>query len=219
MNEKFYIIIIFAIALSAKSNAQLQDTTTLAKGRYITTLYGNFRSQLSDVNTGGSTERVRTTGYEIGTKSGFFIGDAWAFGLDFSLSKEEYSNINLKASSEELIAGLWTRWYFVQAGKGALFADLTAFYTAVNNPLIINTPSLLFHEELDGAGFGIEPGIGFAYVINRNVGFGMSVSYRGAKIAADRKDVLQNISVSETYTTGQLQFSFNFQVYLDQFFF
>ena len=69
---KLFITPILIVSFLSNCLAQLNDSTTLQKGRYITSLFGNFRSQIADVDVGGINKRIRTTGYTIGTKSGFF---------------------------------------------------------------------------------------------------------------------------------------------------
>lgn len=213
----FFLIAIFFF--SSLCNAQVQDSLTLGKGRYITSLFGSIKSQLVEGSSNGSISDFKTNGYTLGTKSGIFIKNAWAIGLHFSLSKAEKSDVNAGFISEELLIGLWNRWYFVQFDQAALFVDLTPYYTTVHNHNIIDVSGFQFDEELHGRGFGFEPGLGFTYFVNRNVGFGMIVSYPTARVYADRKDLILNTSVSETYSSSQLAFSFSFQVYLDKFFF
>ncbi len=215
--RSFLLIAIFFF--SSLCQAQVEDSLTLAKGRYITSLFGSIKSQLVEGSSNGSISDVKANGYTLGTKSGIFIKNTWAIGLHFSLSKSGYSDANAGFITEELLIGLWNRWYFVKFDQAALFVDLTPYYTTVHEQSVIDVTGFQFDEELHGRGFGFEPGLGFTYFINRNVGFGMIVSYQTAFVYADRKDIILNTSVSETYNSSQLTFSFSFQVYLDKFFF
>lgn len=220
MKHRFFISVLLFSLLSSGSYAQEQeiDTLTFAKGRFLTSLYGTLSNQKVNIVSG---EEVRTTGYTIGTKSGQFIKDNWVLGLNFSLSKSDITNAGADIESEDLLLGLWSRLYFAQKGSAALFAELTPYYTGIHRQTIIrdNDNVIIADEAISGSGFGVVPGFGFTYIISRNVGFGMTVSYPLAKIHVDTEDLLLATTISNTYKVTQLQFSFNFQIYLDQFFF
>lgn len=214
-----YGLPILLLIFSLNVLSQDQDSVILLKGRYITSLNGSIKSQNINSAFGQVSESQKITEYTIGTKSGFFIQDHWVLGLDFSLGKSASNATQFNFSSETLLLGLWSRYYFLSYYNGSLFADLTPFYSVVYQESSFNTPGYQFSEELEGKGFGLEPAIGFTYLINRNVGFGMSVSYQFGWINAVRKDLIIPVEVSEDYNFSQLKFNFSFQVYLDQFFF
>lgn len=198
--------------------AQETDSLIFDKGRVLTSLYGNISNQYVDVNSGGS---VKTTGYRIGTQSGVFLKKNWALGLNFSLSKSNFDKANMQLDNEELLLGLWSRFYFAENGAAALYAELTPHYTSVYNQNNFRNSDgeLIFDEEVFGKGFGIIPGIGFTYIISKNVGFGMSLSYTASKVFLDKTESILQSDQSDTFTISELQFNFSFQVYLDQFFF
>lgn len=199
--------------------AQDRDSTILIKGRYITGLNGSISSQSVNGNLLGGQVNRKVNEYIIGTKSGYFIRDGWTLGLDFTLSKSEFKNPELHVSAEGLSLGLWSRYYFTRFYNGALYAELTPFYTVINELNDIQTTNFVFSEELHGRGYGIKPAFGFVYLINKNVGFGMSVSYQIGRIYAERTDLILETISKEDYEFSQLNFNFNFQIYLDQFFF
>lgn len=214
----FFLCILFVT--TAIVNAQENDTTkTLSKGRIFSSLYGTLTNQRAEIST---VESVVTNGYTLGTKSGKFLNDNWVFGVNFSLSKSEINNEFASIDNEELLLGLWSRFYFGKRGDAALYAEITPNYTAIfkenkvgdfaNNNLILN-------EEVSGAGFGVIPGIGFTYLINKNVGFGMTLAYSMAWLNVDKHDFILDTKVSQSYNINGMKFSFNFEVYLDQFFF
>lgn len=193
------------------------DTLTYAKGRVITSLYGAISNQKLKLTTG---EIYKYAGYTLGTKSGVFIKNNWVLGLNFSLTKTEFSNININTNDEDFVLGLWSRLYFAQKGSVALYAEITPYFTSVNRlSTIQDEGTIIVNEEVSGNGFGILPGFGFVYILNRNVGFGMTLSYPFGKINIDTKDLLLDNTISSSYNATELQFSFNFQIYLDQFFF
>lgn len=199
--------------------AQNTDTLIFAKGRYLTSLYGSIGSEKATLVNGNSTQ-LKSTKNTIGTQSGVFIKNNWVLGVNFALAKEEVTNSDVNVAAEELILGFWNRLYFGKKGNGALFADLTPYFTAIDRQSKVTSGGVITeNESLHGTGFGIEPALGFTYIINKNVGFGMSTSFRLARIFATRENLLTNVSVNEMYNLNQLQFNFNFQVYLDQFFF
>lgn len=199
--------------------AQDTDTLTFARGRFITSLYGSIGSEKATLVNGNSTS-LKSTKNTIGTQSGVFVKNNWAMGVNFALAKEEVTNNDVNVDAEELILGFWNRLYFAKNGSAALFADVIPYYTAVDKQSTVTDNGVITEsEKLHGTGFGIEPALGFAYVINKNVGFGMSTSFRFSRIFATRENLITNVSVNETYNLNQLQFNFNFQVYLDQFFF
>jgi hypothetical protein len=214
-----YVLLLgFLLLGTFSSYAQQEDSLVFSKGRFLTGLYGTLSNQTNDVTSGGS---VNITGYEVGTKSGRFLKDNWALGLNFSLSKSEYAAQSISIASEDLLIGLWSRLYFAHKGSAALYAEITPYYTAIHRKSSIGDDQggVVANEEVFGSGFGVTPGFGFTYIINQNVGFGMTLSYPLARIYVDTEDLILNNTVSDTYNTTELQFSFNFQIYLDQFFF
>lgn len=212
------LILNLFLLFSLLGNAQGGDTLTFAKDRMLTSLFGSISNQQVDIASGGT---VSTIGYTLGTKSGIFIKNNWALGLHFSLSKSDFTNTDISVDSENLLLGLWSRFYFSQKGAAILYAELTPFYTAIHrqNTIFDAGSAILVDEVVSGAGFGLLPGFGFTYIINRNVGFGMTLSYSMARLNMDIEDQILNNTVSDTYNVSQLQFSFDFQIYLDQFFF
>jgi hypothetical protein len=215
--KHFACIVLLLSSISLFS--QERDSTILIKGRYITGLSGSISSQSVNGNILGGQVTRKVNEYIIGTKSGYFIQDGWTLGLDFTLSKSEFKNPELHVSSEKLSLGLWSRYYFMRYYNGALYAELTPFYTVINELNDIQTANFVFAQELHGRGYGIKPAFGFAYLINKNVGFGMSVSYQIGRIYADRTDLILETISKEDYEFSQLNFNFSFQIYLDQFFF
>lgn len=218
MRHLYVLSILFLVSFTV--SAQEGDTVkTLSKGRIFTSLYGTLTNQTAEIS---STESIVTNGYTLGTKSGKFLSDNWVFGLNFSLSKSGLENNFVSLDNEELLLGLWTRFYFGQRGDAALYAEITPNYTAIFRENVIHdvaNGNLILSEEVSGAGFGLIPGIGFTYLINKNVGFGMTLSYSLAWLNVETRDFILDQIVSDSYTIKGMQFSFNFEVYLDQFFF
>jgi len=217
MRYLYFLSILFFINLNVIG--QEKDTLTLAKGRMFTSLYGTLSNQQVDV---GSGEKLISIGYTIGTMSGAFIQDNWILGMNFSLSKSAFSGDEAKLDNEELLIGPWVRYYFGQRGDAALYAEITPNYTSVFRKSTLRNIGgtvIVLDEEVTGGGFGIIPGIGFTYLINRNVGFGMTLSYSLAWLNVESKDLLLNSVESNAYNVSKFQFEFNFQIYLDQFFF
>ncbi len=209
----------FILLISLHGLAQDQDSVILVKGRYITGLNGSISSQSVNGNILGGQVARKVNEYSIGTQSGYFIKDGWTLGMEFSLGKTEFRNPDLHVSAENVSIGIWSRYYFMRYYNGALFADLTPFYTVINEINEIETTNFVFAEELHGKGYGIRPAIGFTYLINKNVGFGMSVAYQFGHVYADRTNLILETVTKEDYEFSQLNFNFSFQVYLDQFFF
>lgn len=211
-------IILFVLIGSHKGLAQKPDTTVLHQGRYITGLNGSISGQnVFGSNSSGQNQKINE--YTIGTQSGYFIRNKWVLGGDFNLTKSATNSNEFNYSSESLRLGVWSRYYLITYDKGALFADLTPFYTVVNQITEINVPNFQSSEELKGSGFGLEPSFGFAYLINRNVGFGMSTSYQFGQVYATKQNYILNQETEDSYNFSRLIFRFSFQIYLDQFFF
>lgn len=211
----FSYLIILAITIG-----QAQDTDSLMfeNGRILTSLYGNISNQYVDVKSGGS---IKTTGYRIGTQSGVFIKNNWALGVNFGLSKLDFNRPKLEFENEELLLGLWTRLYFAQSGGASLYAELSPHYSSwyYRNSAQNNENDLIYDEKIFGKGFGVIPGIGFLYIISKNVGFGMSLSYAVSKLYLDKTNFLLESKTPDISVAAELQFNFSFQIYLDQFFF
>jgi outer membrane protein W len=221
LNLSMRFIYFLGILIFVNTNLQGQesDTTVLTKGRIFSSLYGTLTNQQTEVSTSGT---LVSNGYTLGTKSGKFLKDNWVSGINFSLSKTEFSNSFANLDNEELLLGLWTRFYFGHRGDASLYAEITPNYTSIFRVNTVSDPTtntLVLNEETSGSGFGLIPGIGFTYLINKNVGFGMSLSYSMAWLDIDTTDFLTNQTKSGAYNIYGMQFSFNFEVYLDQFFF
>ena len=218
MKIKRLVFTIVFLSIITTGYAQNADTLTFAKGRMLTSLYGALSNQ--KVNT-ASGESHKTSGYTIGTQSGSFIKNNWVLGINFALSRTDFSNDDIDIDYEDLILGLWTRLYFAQKGGAALYAELTPYYAGIHRQTILrdNNGGVVTNKEVSGSGIGLMPGFGFTYIINRNVGFGMAIAVPFAWLKADTEDLFLKNTVSETYNVVELQFNFNFQIYLDQFFF
>ncbi len=216
--NKYIVSIFFVLVFTYTSEAQEHDSMVFAKGRVLSSLYGNISNQYADVS---SRESIKTTGYRIGTKSGVFLKDNWTLGINFSLSRTDFERSNIKLDSEDFLIGLWSRLYFAKNGNSSLYAEITPHYTSIYNANIIqdHQGAIISNEDVYGKGYGIIPGLGFTYIISKNVGFGMSLSYTASKIFLDRTNLALLTKNSDTYNVSELQFNFNFQIYLDQFFF
>jgi len=216
MKRLIFIAVFFGMLTTGY--AQDADTLTFAKGRMMTSLYGSLSNQQVNIASGGS---LKTTGYTIGTKSGSFIKNNWILGVNFALSRTDFNNNDIDIDYEDLLLGLWTRLYFAQKGSAALYAELTPFYAGIHRQTILsdNNGVVVSNKEISGSGIGVMPGFGFTYILNRNVGFGMTVAVPLAWLNVDTEDLLLKTNVSDTYNSVELQFNFNFQIYLDQFFF
>jgi len=216
MKRLIFVAVFFGIITTGL--AQVADTLTFAKGRMMTSLYGSLSNQTVNVATGGS---FKTSGYTIGTQSGSFVKNNWVLGVNFALSRTDFSNDDIDIDYEDLILGVWTRLYFAQKGAAALYAELTPYYAGIHRQTILrdNNGVVVSNKEISGSGIGVMPGFGFAYILNRNVGFGMAIAVPVAWLKADTEDLVLNNTVSDTYNVVELQFNFNFQIYLDQFFF
>lgn len=216
MKRLLFVAVFFGII--STGYAQNEDSLTFAKGRMMTSLYGSLSNQQINIVSGGS---LKTTGYTIGTKSGSFIKNNWVLGINFALSRTDFSNADIDVDYEDLLLGLWTRLYFAQKGGAALYAELTPYYASIHRQTILrdNSGSEVSNKEADGSGIGLMPGFGFTYIINRNVGFGMMVAVPLTRLKVDTEDLLLRTTVSDTFNSVEIQFNFNFQIYLDQFFF
>jgi hypothetical protein len=146
----------------------------------------------------------------------------WVLGLNLSLGNEEYENLSGFFDFEDFSVGPWTRYYFGEgtAGSGIMFAELTPYWSSIYQSFTPDSvQNSALSEVVTGRGFGIEPGIGFTYLINRNVGFSLMVSYRYSRIAVDIESSSTASSGRSHVTIREPRFAFQFQIYLDKFFF
>ncbi len=208
----------FLFFLNISLSAQKQDTTIFEKGRVLTSLVGSVSNQSSALESGST---IKTTAYSIGTQSGIFLQNKWVLGVNFNLSRSAFDNTSESLISEDLIIGVWSRLYFAEHGATSLYFELTPYYVGVfrKNIFVDSHGNEITNEIATGKGFGILPGLGLSYNINRNVGFGMTLSYSYAHLQVDIEDKIMNEITPDSYDVTQLQFSFNFQIYIDQFFF
>lgn len=215
------VIAFFAVQYSAlaQTNQKGADTTVLAKGRFTTTLYGFIQSQNIIQNINGTSINLENDEYTIGTNSGFFFHQNMVLGFNLWLKRTEAAGINYNINDEQLNIGMWYRWYFFNRKDISLYFDFTPYFVSIHQDNISNNVIIAESEELKGLGWGVAPGLGFVYFISRNVGFGMSMDYLYADVNATRTNLFENTTVNEKYFSNQLRFNFNFQIYLDQFFF
>lgn len=195
------------------------DTTILAKGRFTTSLYGFIESESTSQTVNGTTTSIENDGYTIGTQSGFLFHQNMVLGFNLWLKRAEANGINYNINEEQLNIGLWYRWYFFNRKDIALYFDFTPYFASIHQDNLSNNVILADSEEIKGTGWGFSPAVGFVYFVNRNVGFGMSLDYLYANINATRTNLFEQTSVDEKYGSSKLRFNFNFQIYLDQFFF
>ena len=217
-SKLLYLISLFLMGFHLVQ-AQNNDSTVLGRGRFLSSLNGSISGQRIDSDYLGQSF---SSGYIIGTKSGVFITDKWALGLNLSLGNEEYENLSGAFDFEDFSIGPWSRYYFGRgsAGSGAFFAELTPFWISVYQTFTPDTvQGSNFREVVSGNGFGIEPGAGFTYLINKNVGFALMVSYRYSRLSVEIEDPAANLPQSSELVIREPRFTFEFQIYLDKFFF
>jgi len=217
-SKTLWVVLGFILFISPSLYAQNQDTTIFLKGRVLTSLVGSVSNQSSALESGNI---IKTTAYSIGTQSGIFLQNKWVLGVNFNLSRSAFDNTSESLVSEDLLIGVWSRLYFAEHGATSLYFELTPYYVGVfrKNIFIDNQGNEMTNEITTGKGYGILPGLGLSYNINRNVGFGMTLSYSYAHLQVDNEDIILNEITPDSYNVSQLQFSFNFQIYIDQFFF
>jgi hypothetical protein len=199
--------------------SQSNDSLVLAKGRFLSSLNGSISGQRVDSDNLGQTS---SSAYAIGTRSGTLIMKNWVLGLNLSLGNEEYENLSGAYDFEDFSIGPWSRYYFGKGlpGSGLLFAELTPYWTSIYQSFTPDTvQSSNFSEVITGRGFGIEPGLGFTYLINRNVGFSLMASYRYSRLSVDIEGSSAVTNGSSMLSIREPRFSFEFQIYLDKFFF
>ena len=212
------VIVVVLLMATKTSYSQSSDSLVFAKNRFITGLFGSLTSQTINVS---KQQNVTTVGYTIGTNSGVFVIKNLVVGLNFAISRYEFNNGIIALDAENLQLGLWSRYYFAVKETSALYAEIIPFYAGVNNETQVydNAGLFLADEIVSGGGFGVQTGIGFTYLLNRTIGFGLTLHYSLASIDTDIEDRILKTSFSNSYFVNQLGFNFNFQVYLDEFFF
>ena len=215
------LIFVQLLLHSGYSYGQNQDdtlsvNTPFRKGRWLTGLSGSISSGSNSLDSLGSGINRNQYSLELGT--GMFVKDRLLIGGIISLSRTNSEEF-FKETTEVLFIGPVASWYLTDGLQGSLFVSLAPGYVKFRDESGFNQNGNLNSVIINGNGVGGLLSFGYSYVLHDRVAFDLSLSYSQSWIKADVIQQPSNITSIEDLSTGDLSFSFGFNVLLDKFFF
>ncbi|PWA05428.1 outer membrane beta-barrel protein [Flavobacterium psychrotolerans] len=148
-------IILSVVALLAFGMANAQDKKETREG------FGKGDLFISGgVSYGSSNDKsaeVKTSGFEIAPKVGFFVTEKIAIGarLGFTTNKVEDHNVTT-VDGNTFAMGVFGRYYCTPADKFSVFTNLGFDYSSSKNKLAPSSS-----DKLNGFEIGLQPGVSY----------------------------------------------------------
>lgn len=155
-------VLLSAVALLAFgfANAQEEKSTNggFSKGDvFVSGSFGITSTKAYDMNSG---DLLKTNGFTIAPKVGFFVTENIAVGgkLGFGSSKVEIDGVSGESKVNDLTVGAFGRYYFTPSSQFSLFGDLGVDYMSTN------------YDSMDLKRNGINAGLGLGmnYFVSSN---------------------------------------------------
>lgn len=125
----------------------------------------------------------------------------------------------VEMESETLLAAPLLSYYLSNNELGSIFFSVAPGYARFREKtvvVVLGTPS---QEELNGGGFGLLVQLGYSYVLHDRIvfdlGLGLNALWANARREIEAGQSGEKINIS----SGNILFSFGFNVLLDEFFF
>lgn len=154
-------VLLSAVALLAFGFANAQEEKSnggFSKGDvFVSGSFGITSDKAYDMNSG---DLLKTNGFSIAPKVGFFVTENIAIGgkLGFGSSKVEVDGVSGENKVNDLTVGAFGRYYFTPGSQFSLFGDLGVDYMSTN------------YDSMDLKRNGINAGLGLGmnYFVSSN---------------------------------------------------
>lgn len=213
---KFVIVFFLLLSFQGIISQEKDSITPFKKGRWLTGLSGSFTSNTSEL--GSSSERISTNTYGIDLTTGSFFKDRWLIGG--LLSAERVSGGGkIERDLETLFIAPIISFYFSKNNQGSLFLSFAPGYMRFREETNINLNEQSITERIEGPGFGARLSLGYSYVIHNRIAFDIGLNVNNYWLKTEQESLPLGSSMKEDIMINGINFSFGFNVLLDDFFF
>ncbi|GJM29766.1 MAG: hypothetical protein DHS20C17_24010 [Cyclobacteriaceae bacterium] len=191
-------------------------TTSFRKGRWLTGLSGSISSGSATLDT--VSNRTFTNQYSFDFSTGKFFKNRWLLGGIFKMQRDN-SRRFVELESEILLAAPLLSYYLSDNELGSIFFSIAPGYTRFREKTVVVLTGTPTQEELKGGGFGLLMQLGYSYVMHDRIVFDLGIGLNSIWVNANRELESGQSKDKVSIRSGNLLFSFGFNVLLDEFFF
>lgn len=212
------LVAITLIATPAFSQDFNEDslTTPFREGRWLTGLSGGITSGSTSFDT--ASTRAFTNQYSFDFATGKFFKDRWLLGGIFKMQREN-SRQFVDLESESLLVAPLLSYYLSNNKQGSIFFLIAPGYARFREKTVVLVAGTPSEETLKGGGFGLFVQAGYSYVLHDRIAFDLGLGLNSTWANAKRELEPGRANNKVNIHTGNLLFSFGFNVILDEFFF
>lgn len=125
----------------------------------------------------------------------------------------------VELESEILLAAPLLSYYLSDNELGSIFFSIAPGYTRFREKTVVVLTGTPTQEELKGGGFGLLMQLGYSYVMHDRIVFDLGIGLNSIWVNANRELESGQSKDKVSIRSGNLLFSFGFNVLLDEFFF
>ena len=213
----FTSIAVFSQDIGENKNINEDSITTpFRKGRWLTGLSGSISSGSTKIDT--ASAKAFTNKYSFDFTTGKFFKDRWLLGGIFQMHRDN-SRQFVDLESESLLLGPLLTYYLSNNPHGSIFLSMAPGYASFRERTVVIISGIPSQETLKGDGFGLIVQLGYSYVLHDRIAFDLGLSLHGIWATAEREFDGSQTNTKLDINTGNLLFTFGFNVILGEFFF
>ncbi len=212
----FLAILITTLPAFSQDISEDSVTTPFRKGRWLTGLSGGISSGNTKLDT--ASRRAFTNQYSFNFSTGKFFKDRWLLGGILKMQRDN-SRQFVDLESETLLIAPLLSYYLSKNTQGSIFFSIAPGYARFREKTIVLAGGSPSQETLKGGGFGLFVLLGYSYVLHDRIAFDLGLGLTSVWANADREIEPGKAGNKVNIYTGNLLFSFGFNVILDEFFF
>lgn len=201
--KKVILAAIAVFAFSAANAQEVKSNVGFAKGNvFLSGSFGIVSDKAYDMDSG---ELLKTNGFEIAPKAGFFVTNNIAVGgkLGYGSSKVEVDGVAGEFKVNDFTVGAFGRYYFTPGNQFSLFGDLGVDYKSTDYDTM----------ELKRSGVNVGLGLGVNYFVSSNfsieAGLGL-LNYSSMKFDADGAETESSFGLGANLTNIALGVNYKF---------
>jgi hypothetical protein len=212
----FLITLLTSISAFSQEISEDSITTPFRKGRWLTGLGGSISSGSTKIDTAAT--KAFTNQYTFDFTTGKFFKDRWLLGGIFQMHRDN-SRQFVDLESESLLLAPLLTYYLSNNPHGSIFFSMAPGYASFRERTVVIINGVPLQETLKGDGFGLIVQLGYSYVLHDRIAFDLGLSLNGILGNAEREFDGGQSNSKLSINTGNLLFTFGFNVILDEFFF